>query len=60
MSLPLHALIMPKRMVMGRYQTLFFNDTFRSMEYHRGTSKTTRSYPSPLGNNAYTPIQEKT
>ncbi|MFS7922704.1 hypothetical protein Hanom_Chr03g00252141 [Helianthus anomalus] len=30
------------------------------LEYHRGTSRTTRSYPSPLGNNAYTPIQEKT
>ncbi|KAF5784703.1 hypothetical protein HanXRQr2_Chr10g0420041 [Helianthus annuus] len=30
------------------------------LEYHRATSKTTRSYPSPLGNNAYTPIQEET
>ncbi|MFS7973914.1 hypothetical protein Hanom_Chr09g00862281 [Helianthus anomalus] len=26
------------------------------LEYHRATSRTTRSYPSPLGNNAYTPI----
>ncbi|MFS7960853.1 hypothetical protein Hanom_Chr08g00707961 [Helianthus anomalus] len=30
------------------------------LEYHRATSRTTRSYPSPLGNNAYTPIQEET
>ncbi|MFS7917620.1 hypothetical protein Hanom_Chr03g00191251 [Helianthus anomalus] len=29
------------------------------LEYHRATSRTTRSYPSPLGNNAYTPIQEE-
>ncbi|MFS7912512.1 hypothetical protein Hanom_Chr02g00130781 [Helianthus anomalus] len=33
---------------------------FRLLEYHRATSRTTRSYPSPLGNNAYTPIQEET
>ncbi|MFS7889139.1 hypothetical protein Hanom_Chr00s000003g01603401 [Helianthus anomalus] len=30
------------------------------LEYYRATSRTTRSYPSPLGNNAYTPIQEET
>ncbi|MFS8018968.1 hypothetical protein Hanom_Chr15g01398351 [Helianthus anomalus] len=30
------------------------------LEYHRATSRTTRSYPSPLSNNAYTPIQEET
>ncbi|MFS7908375.1 hypothetical protein Hanom_Chr01g00082431 [Helianthus anomalus] len=30
------------------------------LEYHRATSRTTRSYPSPLGNNAYTPIQKET
>ncbi|MFS7964029.1 hypothetical protein Hanom_Chr08g00745291 [Helianthus anomalus] len=30
------------------------------LEYHRATSRTTRLYPSPLGNNAYTPIQEET
>ncbi|MFS7981528.1 hypothetical protein Hanom_Chr10g00951991 [Helianthus anomalus] len=30
------------------------------LEYHRATSRTTRSYPSPLGNNTYTPIQEET
>ncbi|MFS7972192.1 hypothetical protein Hanom_Chr09g00841811 [Helianthus anomalus] len=30
------------------------------LEYHRATSRTTRSYSSPLGNNAYTPIQEET
>ncbi|MFS7908709.1 hypothetical protein Hanom_Chr01g00086311 [Helianthus anomalus] len=30
------------------------------LEYHHATSTTTRSYPSPLGNNAYTPIQEET
>ncbi|MFS8023718.1 hypothetical protein Hanom_Chr16g01454751 [Helianthus anomalus] len=30
------------------------------LEYHRTISKTTRSYPSPLGNNAYTPIQKET
>ncbi|MFS7940929.1 hypothetical protein Hanom_Chr05g00470101 [Helianthus anomalus] len=29
------------------------------LEYHRATSRTTRSYPSPLDNNAYTPIQEE-
>ncbi|MFS7995633.1 hypothetical protein Hanom_Chr12g01120221 [Helianthus anomalus] len=29
------------------------------LEYHRATSRTIRSYPSPLGNNAYTPIQEE-
>ncbi|MFS7952189.1 hypothetical protein Hanom_Chr07g00604061 [Helianthus anomalus] len=34
--------------------------TDRPLEYHRATSRTTRSYPSPLGNNAYTPIQEET
>ncbi|MFS7925610.1 hypothetical protein Hanom_Chr04g00287071 [Helianthus anomalus] len=28
--------------------------------YNRATSRTTRSYPSPLDNNAYTPIQEET
>ncbi|MFS7959161.1 hypothetical protein Hanom_Chr08g00687371 [Helianthus anomalus] len=26
------------------------------LEYHRVTNITTRSSPSPLGNNAYTPI----
>ncbi|MFS7921362.1 hypothetical protein Hanom_Chr03g00235921 [Helianthus anomalus] len=30
------------------------------LEYHRATSRTPRSYPSPLGNNVYTPIQEET
>ncbi|MFS7983097.1 hypothetical protein Hanom_Chr11g00970511 [Helianthus anomalus] len=30
------------------------------LEYHRVTSRTTRSYPSPLDNNVYTPIQEET
>ncbi|MFS7911290.1 hypothetical protein Hanom_Chr02g00116381 [Helianthus anomalus] len=25
------------------------------LEYYRDTSRTTQSYPSPLGNNAYTP-----
>ncbi|MFS7997748.1 hypothetical protein Hanom_Chr12g01145531 [Helianthus anomalus] len=30
------------------------------LEYHRATSRTTRSYPSPLDNNVYTPIQEET
>ncbi|MFS8028993.1 hypothetical protein Hanom_Chr16g01517101 [Helianthus anomalus] len=29
------------------------------LQYHRATSRTTRSYPSPLGNNAYTPIRRK-
>ncbi|MFS7935852.1 hypothetical protein Hanom_Chr05g00408411 [Helianthus anomalus] len=29
-----------------------------TLEYHRVASRTTRSYPSPLGNNAYTPITE--
>ncbi|MFS7899415.1 hypothetical protein Hanom_Chr00s056836g01783301 [Helianthus anomalus] len=29
-----------------------------ALEYHRATSRTTRSYPSPL-DNAYTPIQKK-
>ncbi|MFS7948505.1 hypothetical protein Hanom_Chr06g00560781 [Helianthus anomalus] len=29
------------------------------LEYHRTTCRTTRSYPSPLINNAYTPIQEE-
>ncbi|MFS7949913.1 hypothetical protein Hanom_Chr06g00577221 [Helianthus anomalus] len=31
-----------------------------SLEYHCATSRTIRSYPSPLGNNAYTTIQEET
>ncbi|MFS7942298.1 hypothetical protein Hanom_Chr06g00486731 [Helianthus anomalus] len=30
------------------------------LEYHRATSVTVRSYPSPLGNNVYTPNQEET
>ncbi|MFS7989721.1 hypothetical protein Hanom_Chr11g01050201 [Helianthus anomalus] len=30
------------------------------LEYYRATSRTTRSYPSSLGNNVYTPIQEET
>ncbi|MFS8033097.1 hypothetical protein Hanom_Chr17g01565471 [Helianthus anomalus] len=30
------------------------------LEYHRVTSRNTRSYPSPLDNNVYTPIQEET
>ncbi|MFS8000036.1 hypothetical protein Hanom_Chr12g01173621 [Helianthus anomalus] len=30
------------------------------LEYHHTTSRITRSYPSPLGNNDYTQIQEKT
>ncbi|MFS7903041.1 hypothetical protein Hanom_Chr01g00019331 [Helianthus anomalus] len=30
------------------------------LEYHRATSRTTRSYPSPVSNNAYTPIQKET
>ncbi|MFS7941171.1 hypothetical protein Hanom_Chr05g00473061 [Helianthus anomalus] len=30
--------------------------TDEPLEYHRATSRTTRSYPSPLGYNAYTPI----
>ncbi|MFS7942804.1 hypothetical protein Hanom_Chr06g00492821 [Helianthus anomalus] len=29
-----------------------------TLKYHRATSRT--SYPSPLGNNAYTPIQDET
>ncbi|MFS8001118.1 hypothetical protein Hanom_Chr13g01186471 [Helianthus anomalus] len=29
------------------------------LEYHRATSRTTRPYPSPLCNNAYTPIEEE-
>ncbi|MFS7949355.1 hypothetical protein Hanom_Chr06g00570831 [Helianthus anomalus] len=46
-------------------QMLFFFErqiwiTDGLLEYHRATSRTTRSYPSPLGNNAYTPIQEET
>ncbi|MFS8013438.1 hypothetical protein Hanom_Chr14g01332971 [Helianthus anomalus] len=36
---------------------IWIND--RSLEYHRVTSGTTRSYPSPLGNNVYTHIREK-
>ncbi|MFS8008520.1 hypothetical protein Hanom_Chr14g01273771 [Helianthus anomalus] len=45
--------------------TIFFFErqiwiTDGPLEYHRATSRTTRSYPSPLGNNAYTPIQEET
>ncbi|MFS8029066.1 hypothetical protein Hanom_Chr16g01517951 [Helianthus anomalus] len=30
------------------------------LEYHRNISGTTRSYPSLLGDNAYTPNQEQT
>ncbi|MFS7895681.1 hypothetical protein Hanom_Chr00s003213g01710671 [Helianthus anomalus] len=30
------------------------------LEYYRATSRTTQSYPSPLGNNAHTPIREET
>ncbi|MFS7993493.1 hypothetical protein Hanom_Chr12g01094781 [Helianthus anomalus] len=30
------------------------------LKYHRPTSRITRSYPSPLDNNAYTLIQEET
>ncbi|MFS7916101.1 hypothetical protein Hanom_Chr02g00173161 [Helianthus anomalus] len=30
------------------------------LEYYRVTSRTTRSYQFPLGNNAYTPIQNET
>ncbi|MFS7983333.1 hypothetical protein Hanom_Chr11g00973301 [Helianthus anomalus] len=34
--------------------------TDRPLEYYRATYRTTRSYPSPLDNNVYTPIQEET
>ncbi|MFS7937221.1 hypothetical protein Hanom_Chr05g00425061 [Helianthus anomalus] len=30
------------------------------LEYHRATSRTTRSYPSLLGYNVYTSIQDET
>ncbi|MFS7987307.1 hypothetical protein Hanom_Chr11g01020921 [Helianthus anomalus] len=43
---------------------LFFSElqiwiTGGLLEYHRATNRTTRSYPSPLVYNVYTPIQEK-
>ncbi|MFS7963301.1 hypothetical protein Hanom_Chr08g00736491 [Helianthus anomalus] len=45
----------------GSFHYFFFERqiwiTDRALKYHRATSRTTQSYPSPLGNNAYTPIQ---
>ncbi|MFS7921748.1 hypothetical protein Hanom_Chr03g00240521 [Helianthus anomalus] len=54
-----------KKLIYINKQVLFFLNgkfwiTDRPLEYHRATSKATRSYPSPLGYNAYTPVQEET
>ncbi|MFS7986273.1 hypothetical protein Hanom_Chr11g01008371 [Helianthus anomalus] len=55
-------------LIINYFNTLFYSFFFERqiwitdgpLEYHRATSRTTRSYPSPLGNNGYTPIQEET
>ncbi|MFS7902484.1 hypothetical protein Hanom_Chr01g00011861 [Helianthus anomalus] len=46
------------------YVSIFFERqiwiTNVSLEYYRATSRTTRSYPSSLDNNVYTPVQKET
>ncbi|MFS7976265.1 hypothetical protein Hanom_Chr10g00890431 [Helianthus anomalus] len=47
------------------YRGFFFFErqiwiTDELLEYYRAINETTRSYPSPLGYNAYTPILKET